>query len=161
NTILQDMRVKYKTFIMFCYYFFCKETLTKSLMKNLKISRKTILELKKRIEQKIILFNKKMAKLGGEDKVVEADESLIASAKYGYGYFPKQTWVFGVVERESGKCHIKVVPDRKRKTLEDILKSIVVPATLIVTDQAKSYNKLSDIGFKHLTVCHKKKLYRS
>ncbi|KAG0427267.1 hypothetical protein DMUE_5915 [Dictyocoela muelleri] len=156
NTILQDMRIKYKTFILFCYYFFYRETMTKGLMRNLNISRKTIMELKKRIENKIILFNKKMTKLGGDQKVVEADESLIATAKYGYGYFPEQTWVFGVVERESGKCCIKVVPDRKRKTLEEILKAIVVSSTLIVTDQANAYNKLSDIGFKHFTVCHKR-----
>ncbi|KAG0424852.1 hypothetical protein DMUE_6071 [Dictyocoela muelleri] len=156
HTIIQNLKIEYKKLIFFCYFYFYRETITKNLLRNLGISRNTIVELKKRIENRIIHYNKFESKLGGKEVIVEADESLMASSKYGYGYFPKQVWVFGVVERGTGRCYIQVVNDRKRKTLENIISKIVEESTIIVTDQAKAYNKLSDIGFKHFTVCHKK-----
>ncbi|KAG0438418.1 hypothetical protein DMUE_3102 [Dictyocoela muelleri] len=97
SSILQNLRIEYNKFILFCYLYFYRETVTSNLLRNLKISRTTIIELKKRIEAKIIYFNKSEPKLGGENSMVDSDESLIASSKYGYGYFPEQTWVFGVV----------------------------------------------------------------
>ncbi|KAG0435305.1 hypothetical protein DMUE_4782 [Dictyocoela muelleri] len=114
---MQNMKISYKKFILFSYIYFYKETLTKALMRNLKISNSQINTLKK-IKDKIIKFSKNEFTFGRDYVTVEIDESLIASVKYGKGRYPKQTWVFGVVERESGKCYIKVVPDRSRKTLE-------------------------------------------
>ncbi|KAG0442619.1 hypothetical protein DMUE_0136 [Dictyocoela muelleri] len=154
NTILQNTKVGYRTFIYFCYLLFYQETVTTKLIRNLKISRTLILKLKKLIEIKIIAHNSTMNMLGGDKIVVEVDESLIASSKYGRGYFPDQTWIFGVVERESGKCYIQVVPDRKRATLEKVIKNIVVDATIIMSDGAKAYDNLSNLGFKHFNVIH-------
>ncbi|KAG0431446.1 hypothetical protein DMUE_5560 [Dictyocoela muelleri] len=123
-------------------------------MRNLKISTSLINTLKNRIEDKIMKFSKNELTLGGDYVTVEIDESLIASAKYGKERYPKQIWVLGVVERESGKCYIQVVPDRSRKTLEAIIKNIVLPATIIISDKANAYDNLSNIGFKHYNVNH-------
>ncbi|KAG0434680.1 hypothetical protein DMUE_5081 [Dictyocoela muelleri] len=47
NSILQNLRIEYKKFILFCYFYFYRETVTINLLRNLKISRTTIIELKK------------------------------------------------------------------------------------------------------------------
>ncbi|KAG0435974.1 hypothetical protein DMUE_4449 [Dictyocoela muelleri] len=98
NTILQSLKIKYKKIVFFCYFYFYKETITKNLLRNLGISRNTIVELKKIIiVGKIIYFHKYESKLGCENVTVEDDGSLIASSKYAYGYFIEQVWVFGVI----------------------------------------------------------------
>ncbi|KAG0437287.1 hypothetical protein DMUE_3780 [Dictyocoela muelleri] len=94
-----------------------------------------------------------MMKLGGSRKNFEGYNSLMASGKYGI-YFPNQTWVFGVFERQTGRCYIEVVSDRSRKLWKKILKNKVEDSTVIITDQTAGYNKLYIIGFKHLSVCH-------
>ncbi|KAG0431935.1 hypothetical protein DMUE_5527 [Dictyocoela muelleri] len=157
GTILENMKITYKKFLMFCHYYFHKTMITKNIIRDVGLSRTTITKLKYRIENKIILFNKKsQLKLGGMDSIVEIDESLMASAKYGKGRYPEQTWVFGIIERETGRCYIKVVEDRKRSTLEKIINEIVVKSTIVCTDQAKVYGSLNEIGYIHFDVCHKR-----
>ncbi|KAG0436429.1 hypothetical protein DMUE_4231 [Dictyocoela muelleri] len=112
---MQNMKISYKKFILFSYFYFYKETLTKVLMRNFKISSSLINTLKNRIEDKIIKFSENELTLGGDYVTVEIDESLIASAKCGKERYRKQTWVFGVVERKSGKWYIQVVPDDPAK----------------------------------------------
>ncbi|KAG0428728.1 hypothetical protein DMUE_5803 [Dictyocoela muelleri] len=90
HSILQKLRIQYRKFIFFVI-FFNRESMTKNLLRNLKISRTTIIELKNCIESKIFILNKTESKLGGNNVIYEADESLIASSKCGFGYFPEQT----------------------------------------------------------------------
>ncbi|KAG0423628.1 hypothetical protein DMUE_6135 [Dictyocoela muelleri] len=80
NTIMQNIKISYKKFILCSYFYFYKETLTKALMRNLKISNSLINTLKNRIEYKIIKYSKNELTLGGDYVTVEIDESLIASA---------------------------------------------------------------------------------
>ena len=56
-------------------------------------------------------------KLGGLNKFVEIDKSLVFKVKYNKGSALgiKQIWIFGLVER--GKYFITVVPNRKASTL--------------------------------------------
>ncbi|KAG0440156.1 hypothetical protein DMUE_1949 [Dictyocoela muelleri] len=119
--------------------------MTKNLLRNLKISRTTIIELKNRIESKIIIFNKTESKLGGDNVIVEADESLIASSKYGFRYFPEQTWVFGVVNRGSGRVIYELLKTENVRLYKNILKKITEESTIIVKDQEKAYNEIKNI----------------
>ncbi|KAG0426336.1 hypothetical protein DMUE_5976 [Dictyocoela muelleri] len=96
-----------------------------------------------------------MLKIGGIGKIIEVNKSLIASAKYRKERFHKQTWIFGIVERDTGKCFIKVVDYRKKETLELIILKIVKPSTIFSTDRAKTYASPDEIGFIHFDVCHK------
>ncbi|KAG0436423.1 hypothetical protein DMUE_4235 [Dictyocoela muelleri] len=157
DTILQDTRITFRKFLLLCHYYFHKTIITKNLLRDVGISRSLITKIKYKIEHKIALYNNRcMVKLGGEGSIVEADETLMASAKYGKGRYPMQTWVFGVVERETGRCYLKVVPNRKKSTLENIISNIIVESTIICTDQAKMYGSLDELGFIHFDVCHKK-----
>ncbi|KAG0440318.1 hypothetical protein DMUE_1830 [Dictyocoela muelleri] len=147
DTILQDTRITFKKFILLCHYSYHKTKITKNLLRDVGISSSLITKIKYKIEHKIAQYNKRcMAKLGGEGTIVEANETLTASAKYGKGRFPEQSWVFWVLESETGRCYLNVVPDRKRATIEKIISSIVVESTIICTDQAKMYGSLDEMG---------------
>ncbi|KAG0432107.1 hypothetical protein DMUE_5518 [Dictyocoela muelleri] len=63
NNIMQGIKINYKDFIIFAYFYFYKETVTKAIMRNLNFSSTLIVKLKKRIEEKIIIHNKKKSKL--------------------------------------------------------------------------------------------------
>ncbi|KAG0426762.1 hypothetical protein DMUE_5949 [Dictyocoela muelleri] len=119
GTILENTKITFKKFIILCHYYFNKTLITKNLLRDVKISRSLITKFKYKIEHKIKLFNQKQnLKMGGIGSIVEVDESLMASAKYGKEKYPEHTWVFGIVEREAGRCYIKVVDDRNKANLE-------------------------------------------
>ncbi|GFW51968.1 putative transposase-like protein [Trichonephila clavipes] len=56
-------------------------------------------------------------KAWGEGKTVEIDESKIGTRKYNKGHFVEGQWVFGGVERETGRCFLVAVHDRTAETL--------------------------------------------
>ncbi|QQP39116.1 Putative LOC101846883, partial [Caligus rogercresseyi] len=92
--------------------------------------------------------------LGGPGLVVEIDESKFGRRKYNRGRLVEGHWVFGGVERESGKCFIVEVEDRRENTLLTILQQYVAPGTTIMSDGWASYRRIPDLGMTHLTVIH-------
>ena len=56
------------------------------------------------------------AKLGGPGKTVEVDEAKFCRRKYNRGRFIEGQWVFGGVERGSGKCFLIPVERRDSAT---------------------------------------------
>ncbi|QQP53430.1 Putative LOC101846883, partial [Caligus rogercresseyi] len=92
--------------------------------------------------------------LGGPGLVVEIDESKFGRRKYNRGRLVEGHWVFGGVERESGKCFIVEVEDRRENTLLTILQQYVAPGTTIMFDGWASYRRIPDLGMTHLTVIH-------
>jgi hypothetical protein len=52
-------------------------------------------------------------KLGGPNKILEIDESKFGRPKYHRGHHVKGQWVFGGVERESGRTFLVPVPDNR------------------------------------------------
>jgi len=60
-------------------------------------------------------------KLGGPNTTVEIDESKFGPRKYHTGHRAKGQWVFGGVERGSGKTFLFLVPDRTAGTLMTII----------------------------------------
>ncbi|XP_076635492.1 uncharacterized protein LOC143348781 [Colletes latitarsis] len=92
--------------------------------------------------------------LGGPDKVVEIDESKFGRRKYHRGHRVEGQWVFGGVERESGKVFLVPVESRDTESLLSVIKQWVLPGTTIISDCWKAYNILEKEGYKHLTVNH-------
>ena len=101
-------------------------------------------------------LKQKPVKLGGTEKIVEIDETLVAKIKYnrGSGLKRKQVWLFGMVERgETGKCFLTMVPNRKAQALLQLIYNHVHPGTVIISHSWSSYNKLTT-WFEHKTVNH-------
>ena len=90
--------------------------------------------------------------LGGE---VECDESYFGGRRRGprgrgaAGKVP----VFGLLKR-NGKVYTRVVEDVSRKTLRQIIRTKVVPESVIYTDSFRSYDGLVLDGFKHYRINH-------
>ena len=53
-------------------------------------------------------------KIGGPNQIVEVDESKIGRRKYSRGHPVQGQWVFGGVERGSGRTFLVPVPDNRR-----------------------------------------------
>jgi len=65
--------------------------------------------------------------LGGTDKVVQIDESVMVKAKYHHGHQlrEKQRWVFGVYDPELKEGFIQLVEQRDAATLLPIIQRVV------------------------------------
>ena len=69
--------------------------------------------------------------IGGEDVVVEIDESKFAKRKYHRGHNTKLGWVFEGREKLNGKkCFAVCVPDRTEKTLVDIIVKYIAKGSI-------------------------------
>ena len=100
--------------------------------------------------------------LGGIDDtgapiVVEIDESKYFHRKYHRGQWREGHWVFGAIERNSGKCCLVEVPDRRRETLEPIIQRWILPGSRIISDGWRSYNELHALNlgiYQHDVIIH-------
>jgi transposase-like protein len=93
-------------------------------------------------------------KIGGIGKTVEIDESKFGKRKYNKGHHVKGQWVFGGVERGSGKTFLVAVHDRTAETLISTMKQWIHPGTTIISDCWASYSTVSEEGYQHKTVNH-------
>jgi len=92
--------------------------------------------------------------IDGEGCIVEIDETMVTRRKYNRGRLLQQIWVFGGVERVSGRCFFEVVADRTETTLLEIIKRRICAGTTVISDCHRSYANLSRHGFVHLTMNH-------
>ncbi|EFX60123.1 hypothetical protein DAPPUDRAFT_19746, partial [Daphnia pulex] len=89
------------------------------------------------VAEDIVINNSE--KIGGVGVVVEIDESKFGKRKYNRGKRVDGVWVFGGVERETGKCFLVVVQNRTATTLLAVIKEWIKPGTTIISDCWKSY----------------------
>jgi transposase-like protein len=87
-------------------------------------------------------------RIGGPNKTVEIDESKFGRRKHGKG----EQWVFGGVERESGKTFLVPVQDRTADTLMALISDWIEPGTTVITDCSVAYRGLEAHGYAHETV---------
>lgn len=100
--------------------------------------------------------------VGGVDEngmsiVVEIDESKYFHRKYHRGQYRDGHWVFGGIERVSGKCFLVEVPDRSAATLEPLIRRFILPGSHIVSDGWAAYANIERIDngvYTHETVIH-------
>lgn len=61
--------------------------------------------------------------------------------------------VFGMIQR-CGLVVIQMLANVRRVTIEPLIKSVVLPGTLIYTDEYAIYGRLNEWGYKHKSVNH-------
>ena len=93
-----------------------------------------------------------LEKLGGPCRTVEIDESKFGKRKYHRGHHVEGCWVFGGVERETGRVFMEVVVRRDANTLIPLLEKWVEKGTTVMSDCWKAYDKME--GFVHMKVNH-------
>ena len=90
--------------------------------------------------------------IGGRGVVVEIDESMFTNRKGENGI-----WIIGGVERTlKKKCFFKIVKNRDKKTIRDIVRKHVGRSFIVMTDQWKGYHNLQKLNVRHFTVNHSK-----
>jgi transposase-like protein len=93
-------------------------------------------------------------KTDGPNKTVEIDQSKFGQQKYHRGHLVKGQWVFGCVERGSGRTFLVPVPDRTNDTLTTIKHAWIEPGTTVISDYWGAYRDLDSLGYTHCTVNH-------
>ena len=95
--------------------------------------------------------------VGGENVIVEIDESKFCSRKFNRGHEVPGCWVFGGVDRTNERnIFAVVVADRTAHTLIANIRRYIRPGSIIYTDCWAAYNDLDllDAGFQHGSVNH-------
>ena len=90
---------------------------------------------------------------------VEADESYFGATRPRGRIGPKKRGrgadkqpVFGIIER-GGRVFTEIVPDVKKKTLQDIIRGKVALDATIIADGWRAYSGLVDVGYdRHLRI---------
>jgi transposase-like protein len=93
-------------------------------------------------------------KIGGPHKTVEIDDSKFGRRKYHRGHPVKGQWVFGGVERESGRTFFVPVSDRTADTLMNVIRAWIEPGTTLISDCWAAYRDIASHGYTHRTVNH-------
>ena len=82
----------------------------------------------------------------GQPIVVEIDESYFYGRKYHRGRIVHGLWVFGAVERESGRCMLQVVRNRRAQTLLPLIQQWCLPGTHVMSDGWAAYQNLAQFN---------------
>ena len=129
----------------------------KQLERELGVTYKTAWRMAKQIRT---LLTEDFDDMGGE---VEADETYVGGRRRGTprgrpGPGSHKTAVFGMVER-SGRVAAVTVPNVRRASLMPHFSRRVLPATMIYTDELKSYEGLAQRGYRHRRIAHSEGVY--
>jgi hypothetical protein len=90
-------------------------------------------------------------KIDGPNKTVEIDASKFGRRKYHRGHPVKGQWVFGCVERESGRTFLVPVPDRTADTMTNVISAWIEPGTTPISDCWDAYRDIGSLGYTHRT----------
>ena len=93
--------------------------------------------------------------IGGQNKVVEADETYIGGKAKNRAYQapPKKQAVFALVERE-GKVHSRHVADVSGATLREAIVTVADRKSRLMTDEAPAYKAIGKEYNGHMSVNH-------
>ena len=70
------------------------------------------------------------------------------AGKYHRGERVEGQWVFGGVERDTGKCFLEPVENRSAQTLMTLIEEWILPGSIIISDSWKSYSTIKYYLYK-------------
>lgn len=174
GTIFENSKIPFR--IWFAAIYLCtssKKGISSVLLaEQLGITQKTAWFVLHRIRE--MLKNQAPQMLGGNGKMVEADETFIGGkeenrhtkkrksednpelANDGTPYNKKKI-VVGMVER-GGKVIVKLIPNTKAENMVPFIQENVEQGTHVCTDEATAYSKLNRL-YSHSTVTHSLRVY--
>ncbi|KAG0441323.1 hypothetical protein DMUE_1132 [Dictyocoela muelleri] len=124
------------------------------------VKRDTLLRIRALINNRIkLFFDSNPIRLEGPGCIVQVDETkLNFNVKNHRGRSITACWALCIVDTSYrpalGFCTI--VEDRSANILLDIISRVVVPGSIICTDEWSAYKALgTSLSYEHRTVCHK------
>ena len=173
GTFLENVRLAPWQVLLFSNSWVRKTFTHADATENLEMSRKTSIDWRSFCSEVTLNWQANLQQaIGGPGIIVEIDETVIVKRKYNKGRAIKEVWIFGGIERESGKCFViellvafnienlskderlKRLP-RDKATLLPIIQKFIRPGSIIYSDGWGAYNCLSEYGYTHDTVIHK------
>jgi transposase-like protein len=135
--------------VMFLTYDIVRRVPAHAIQREHQFSSSTIADWGRLCREAMLEYVKDCSqKIGGPDKTVEIDESRFGRRKRGRG----EQWVFGGVERESGKTFLVPVQDRTADALMTVISDWIEPGTTVISDCSAAYRGLEAHGYTHETV---------
>jgi transposase-like protein len=131
-----------------------KGTSSHQLHRELGVSYKTAWFMTHRIRE--AMTDRKAGPIGGEGKVVEADETVIGGSKTNRAYAkkaPKKKIVMTLVER-GGAARSFYVAKVTAKTLRPLVVQVASRKSRFMTDEGKWYQRMGEEFASHETVNH-------
>lgn len=157
RSIFASLRVSLKNAI-FMVYEWAVGTTPSNCAYELQVSKKDAMNLFAKLRQYCAqgVARRLGEQIGGEGKIVEIDECQLGRRKSHKGRIPREIWVFGGIVRDSNppKCFIEVVRRRNEKTLLEVIRRRIHPASRIISDGWGAYVNLQHNGFIHSIVNH-------
>ena len=170
NTVLANSHLKLERFVLLMYCFSDRNRTYKQIIneaclpcdpeyKECSMSTETVCKWNKYFTYICCKdYEQNYEQIGGVNEIVEIDESMFGKLKYGRGdpTVRRRTWVFGGVDRRTGRSYLRVCPQNKRtkKALWPIILAHTTPGTMIYSDGWRAYRKLPTLGFQHKWVDH-------
>lgn len=108
---------------------------------------------RKFVNQKMLDFVEfSFEKVGGSGKIVEVGISNFGRNKKSDGCSMRSQWVFGGVERVSGKLFLVAIDNNRIETLVDLMKKSIKQGTTIYLDAGSTHIALGSEEFNDLSV---------
>lgn len=122
----------------------------------LNINRKSIWRVMKKVSTILVpKYYDKNEIIGGEQQIIEIDESKFGKRKYHKGHHVEGVWVFGMIEKnEPKRVKLVVVDERTKQTLTTKLIENVHTESVIHSDCWKGYTDVKNVFSEHKTVNH-------
>jgi transposase-like protein len=156
NTIFEKSRLSFAKWLLIMHRW-SRGATPKELEIDCSISHKTAVNISMKLRHVLYINYDRISLhvcLDGSGKEVEIDESLLSKRKYNRGRAVEPIWVFGAIERATGRYAVELVPNRSEATLLDVITRRIAPGTRIISDMWASYRNLSRHGYDHSTVNH-------
>lgn len=152
ESIFMESKLPIKTCIKLINEFFKHESIDEIRGIYGISSRTTIVNLFKKIRTIIKNYmDDNQPQLGGENIIVQADETLLFKQKHHVGRLPKQHWVVGMLDTFTNDVLIKCVERRTRDGIQTAFQDFVNEDTILHTDGWKAYIKI----FENKNITHK------
>jgi hypothetical protein len=145
GSFFENIRFHFMKILKIIYNFTCEISQTQTA-KEFCIARASVVDFYQRLRYVCGKYiNPDEIVLGGASKIVEIDESMFARVKHNRGKDLKRklVWVFGMKERDSGKCYMELVSTRNAASLIPIIYKHVANDTIIHSDLWRSYRAIS------------------
>ncbi|MGL5708755.1 MAG: transposase [Aeromonas sp.] len=157
GTLFFRKHISFKNFFDLLYSF-CDSKGLETIHEQTDLSKTTICEYFSFFKRLICENGSELnsEKIGGENSVVEIDETLLFKNKNHVGRVlaGQKLWLFGGFDRLTKQVKLNLTLRRRKFDCENFLSSCVHCNSTIYTDCWKGYLKLNELGFIHETVNH-------
>lgn len=157
DTIFHNKRLCKIKILKAIEYFMVKIPIN-AILYTTKFTKTALWKLLTQVSEKLVPnYYNAADQIGGENIIVQIDESKFGKRKYHIGHSVEGVWILGMVEKtEKRRIKLVMVDDRKEKTLSKLITESVEKGSTIHTDMWKGYNKLNQHFKEHNTVNHSK-----